>query len=186
MKLWLIVLFSLLQNNIQIVSSSTSTTKTSSSLGSSSTRRSSKSSSFSKSIDVEDENDNIPITANDYNDYDDDKEEEEEKILVEPFPVLASILQKRLLLQSLGKDNNNNEHDTVDSSILKDTSKIINALKTLSASQQTLKKIDGMAHEAYQRTHSTTSSINNNTEEEGGGWLSCELFSNFAHKNHRA
>jgi len=77
-------------------------------------------------------------------------------------------------------------HDTVDSSILKDTSKIINALKTLSASQQTLKKIDGMAHEAYQRTHSTTSSINNNTEEEGGGWLSCELFSNFAHKNHRA
>ena len=64
-----------------------------------------------------------------------------------PFQPIASVLLRRL-----HESNPNSKMDDIE----KEMKKITQALNSLSASQTTLKRLDGVAHEAYQRTHSNS------------------------------
>lgn len=52
---------------------------------------------------------------------------------------------------------------------LHDVKTITSALKSLSKTQEALKKIDGSAHEIYQRTHKTSTTLEEDDDEDAGG-----------------
>ena len=52
---------------------------------------------------------------------------------------------------------------------LQDVKTITSALKSLSKTQEALKKIDGSAHEIYQRTHKTSTTLEEDDDEDVGG-----------------
>ena len=77
----------------------------------------------------------------------------------EAYTELSKILQKRLITTTGSNDgrqsfvetndkHNNNYH------YFKNHKSILSAIKEIEKSQSTLKKLDGAAYEAYQRTHS--------------------------------
>lgn len=60
-------------------------------------------------------------------------------------------------------------HEFTDSTKLHDVKTITSALKSLSKTQEALKKIDGSAHEIYQRTHKTSTTLEEDDDEDVGG-----------------
>ena len=59
-------------------------------------------------------------------------------------------------------------HEFTDSTKLHDVKTITSALKSLSKTQEALKKIDGSAHEIYQRTHKTSTTLEEGDDEDVG------------------
>ncbi len=58
--------------------------------------------------------------------------------------------------------------DSIDGGDRCDVSSISNALRSSSSTQMALKRIDGAAHELYQRTHRSSTSLDDDDGEEGG------------------
>ena len=80
------------------------------------------------------------------------------------YVLLARAIQDRLTVADID-DGNNNHHHPSKAAAPYDLSTIASALRSLSTTQSALKKIDGAAHEAYQRTHRSSTSLDNEDDE---------------------
>lgn len=75
------------------------------------------------------------------------------------YQLLARSIQKRL----------NAPTDSEGSPSQYDIDSISSALRSLSTTQSALKKIDGTAHEMYQRTHKSSTSLDDESDDEDNG-----------------
>lgn len=73
-----------------------------------------------------------------------------------------------LLLARSIQDRLNKPTDSESSPTQYDVGKISSALRSLSTTQAALKKIDGTAHEMYQRTHKSSTSLDEELDDEEG------------------
>lgn len=80
------------------------------------------------------------------------------------YVLLASAIQDRLSIADIDSGNNNHSHPSKATPY--DLSIIASALHSLSKTQSALKKIDGAAHEAYQRTHRSSTSLDDDEDDE--------------------
>jgi len=75
------------------------------------------------------------------------------------YHLLARSIQNRLNTPADSESNNPTQYDTAS---------ISSALRSLYTTQAALKKIDGTAHEMYQRTHKSSTSLDDETDGEEG------------------
>jgi hypothetical protein len=83
------------------------------------------------------------------------KRKQEEETNDDAYVLLARAIQDRLTIADV--DNREAPYDL---------SIIVSALRSLSKTQSALKKIDGAAHEAYQRTHHSSTSLDDDNEDD--------------------
>ena len=82
------------------------------------------------------------------------------------YVLLARAIRDRLTVaDDIDNDGTNNHHRPSKAAPPYDLSTIASALRSLSTTQSALKKIDGAAHEAYQRTHRSSTSLDDEDDE---------------------